>query len=371
MKIKKFKIIKINKVIVSLSGGVDSSVIIWILKQIGFYVECVFIKCWEEDDNKYYCNSKIDFEDSKKICKYLNVKLHKINFSLEYWNKIFKIFILEQKKNNTPNPDILCNKIIKFNLLLKLSFNILKANFIATGHYVRKIKKKNKFMLLKGIDPKKDQSYFLYNLKQWQIKKCIFPLGNYYKNEIRKIAKNLKLINFKKKDSVGICFIGKKKYKIFIKKYIKNNPGKVININKKTIGYHNGLFYYTIGQRKNIKIIKNKSKLPYYVVNKNHKTNELTVVKGNKNKLLFSIGLFIKKIHFIHIKKKYKTIICNVKTRYQQKEIPCKIFINKKIKVIFKKPIFAVTPGQSAVFYKKNICLGGGIIFKNIPFKKY
>ncbi len=363
----KYKITKINKVIVALSGGVDSSVTIWILKQIGFYIECVFIKCWEEDDKKNFCNSKKDYKDSKKICKYLNVKLHKINFSLEYWNKVFKIFIKEQKKNKTLNPDILCNKKIKFGLFIKLSIKILKANYISTGHYVNKIRKKKIYLLYKGIDKIKDQSYFLYNLNQKQIKKCIFPLGNYYKKNIRKIASNLNLINSKKKDSMGICFIGKKNFKFFIKKYIKNNPGKIVNINNETIGLHKGLFYYTIGQRKNLNIKKKRSTKPYYVIKKDKKKNKLIVVEGKKNILLYYKGLYIKKIHFIHIKKKINYLICKIKTRHQQKETSCKIFFKKKIKVIFSKPIYAITPGQSAVFYKKNICLGGGIIIKGIP----
>ncbi len=359
----KFKIIKSYKVIVALSGGVDSSVTIWILKQLGFNVECLFIKCWEEDNLKF-CNFKKDYLDALNICKKLKTKLHKINFSYEYWNNVFKIFIKEQKKSKTPNPDILCNKEIKFNYFLKFSIKNLKANFVSTGHYVKKIRKKNIFLLLKGIDKKKDQSYFLYLINQKQIKKFIFPLGNYYKKDIRKIALNLKFKNAKKKSSTGICFIGKRKYKYFIKKFIKNKPGKIIDIkNKKILGYHKGLFYYTIGQRKNLYIKSNK---PYYVIKKKKNSNNLIVAQGIKNKFLYSKGIYIKKIHFIHLIKKYKIIFCNVKTRYQQKEIPCKIIFNKNIKIIFKYNIFAITPGQSAVFYKKNICLGGGIINKNI-----
>ncbi len=362
----KFKIKKIYKVIVGLSGGIDSSVTTWLLKQMGFKVECLFIKCWEENNhNKQYCHYKKDYLDALNICKKLNIKLHKINFSYEYWNKVFKIFIKELNKSKTPNPDILCNKEIKFKLFLKFSFKILKADFIATGHYVNKIRKKNIFLLLKGIDNLKDQSYFLYILKQKQIKKSLFPLGNYYKKEIRKIALNLNLPNAKKKSSTGICFIGKRKYKNFIKKFIKNKPGKIIDIeNKKILGYHKGLFYYTIGQRKNLNI---KSNVPYYVVKKKNKKNKLLVVKKKNKKFLYFKGIYIKNIHFIYLKKKYKIIFCNIKTRYQQKEIPCKIIFNKNIKVIFKNSIFAVAPGQSAVFYKYNICLGGGIIKKNIP----
>ncbi len=358
-----YKIKKINKVIVALSGGVDSSVTAWILKQLGYHVECVFMKCWEENDNKNFCNSMKDYKDAKKICILLNIKLHKINFSTEYWNKVFKIFIKEQKKAKTPNPDILCNKEIKFNIFLKFSLNVLKGKFISTGHYVIKYKKNKNILLLKGKDKKKDQSYFLYILTQKIIKKCIFPLGYLYKKNVRKIAKNLNLINYNKKSSKGICFIGKKNYFKFIKKYINIKPGKIINTKKKYIGKHLGLSFYTIGQRKNLNI-NNRKTIPFFVTNKNIKYNQLIVAEGIKNKNLYSKKIYIKKIHFINPKyKKFKKIICNIKIRHQQKEnIKCKILINKKIKIILKKKIFAITPGQSAVFYRKNICLGGGII---------
>ncbi len=366
----KFKIIKKYKIIVALSGGVDSSVTAWILQKLGFNVECIFMKNWENEDNNNYCNSKKDYLDSINICKQLKIKLHKINFSYEYWKNVFQKFIKNLKKALTPNPDILCNKEIKFKVLLNFVLKILHSDYLATGHYVIKKKKKNKFILLKGIDNKKDQSYFLYRINQKQIKKIIFPLGNYYKKKIRQIAINLKFINANKKDSTGICYIGKRKYKIFIKKYIHNKPGNIINIkNNKIIGYHQGLFYYTIGQRKNLNIKKNSHK-PYYVVKKKKKTNQLIVIKGRNNKYLFSQGIYIKKIYFIHIKKKYKTIFCKIKVRNQQKEIPCKITFKKKNKIFFKKPIFAIALGQSAVLYKYNICLGGGIITKNILLKK-
>ncbi len=355
------KIIKIYKVTVSLSGGVDSSVIIWILKQLGYKINCVFIKCWES--NK--CQIKQDIKDCEKICKIFNVKLIKLNLSYEYWNKVFKIFLNELKKSKTPNPDILCNKEIKFKIFIKFSINILKSDFISTGHYVKKCIKKNKYLLLKGKDKKKDQSYFLYNINQKQLSKCLFPLGNYIKKNIRKIAINLNLPNANKKDSTGICFIGKIKYQKFIKKYIKENKGNIIKLeNNKILGKHKGLFLYTIGQRRNINSKINYKK-PLYVVKKNNKNNELIICEKN-NKKLYNKTFYLKKIHFIHIKNNKKIIKCKVKTRYQQKSIKCKIFLfnKKKIKIILKKKIFAITIGQSAVFYKKNICLGGGIIYK-------
>ncbi len=355
------KIQKNYKIIVAISGGVDSSVTIWILKQLGFIVECVYIQCW--NDNKQKCSYKKDFKITKKICKIFNVKLYKLDLSYEYWNDVFKIFINKLKKGQTPNPDILCNQKIKFNIFIKFSIKILKADFIATGHYVKKQKdyKNNIFYLKKGIDKKKDQSYFLYHLKQYQIKKSIFPLGNYKKKNIRKIANNLKLPNSNKKDSTGICFIKYQKYYSFIKNYIKTKKGKIINLhNNKIIGEHEGLFLYTIGQRKNLKIGGGYNK-PLYVVKKQIKNNFLFVSeKTNKN--LFSKMFFLEKIH-LTIKKSNSKIYCRVKTRYLQKEKKCKILIYKKfIKIKLKKPLFAITPGQSAVFYIKNICIGGGII---------
>ncbi len=361
---KKYKIIKIFKVILALSGGIDSSISLWILKKLGYKVKCVFIKCWEEENNNKYCNIKKDYKDAKNICKLFNTKLYLINLSYEYWKKVFNIFIKKLNKFKIINPDILCNKEIKFNTFLKFSIKILKADFIATGHYVIKKKKNKKFFLFKSLDKNKDQSYFLYQLKQKQIKKCIFPLGKYYKTNVRKIAKNLNLINANKKSSTGICFIGKKKYFNFIKKYIKQDYGNIITLNKKIIGQHKGLSLYTIGQRKNLNINLGQH-IPYYVAKKNISKNQIIVVKGKNNINLYSSIIYINKIYYINknIKNK-KKIFCKIKIRYRQKEINCLLYIKKNIKIIFKKPVFGVEIGQSAVLYKKNMCLGGGIITK-------
>ncbi len=359
------KIYKIIKIIVALSGGVDSSVTIWILQKLGYKVKCVFIKCWEEKNNNTKCIYLKDYEDCKKICKKLKVKLYKINFSFEYWKYVFNILIKNQKKNKIINPDILCNKEIKFKIFIKFAIKILKGNFISTGHYIITKRKKNQYYLLKGIDKKKDQSYFLYHLTQKKIKKCIFPLGKYYKKNIRKIAINLKLINAKKKSSTGICFIGKRNYFNFIRKYIKDNKGNIVDINDKILGKHKGLHLYSIGQRKNLNINLGQH-LPYYVYKKDIKNNKLIVVKSKKNILLYSIGIYIKNIHFINKNNNKKKIFCKIKIRYQQKKnTKCKLYISKN-KILFNKLIFGITPGQSVVFYKKNICLGGAIIKKSI-----
>ncbi len=369
----KFKIFKIYKIIVGLSGGVDSSVSAWILKNLGYKIKCVFIKCWDEK-NKKLCTNKKDYKDALNICKKLKIKIIIIDFSYEYMNKVFIPFIKELKNNKTPNPDILCNKEIKFKLFINFSINILNSDYISTGHYVKKIRLKNKFLLLKGKDKKKDQSYFLYNIKQKQIKRCLFPLGDYKKKQVRKIAKNINLINANKKDSTGICFIGKRKFKDFIIKYIKKKPGKILDNYNNILGTHKGLFLYTIGQRKNLLLGNKGYHNPWYVIKKKHKENYLIVTDNINNINLYSIGILIKKIHYI-LYPKFKNsskIKCKIKIRSQQKEIICTIY-PKKIdihKIIFKKPIFGVTPGQSAVFYLRNICIGGGIIYKNIFLKK-
>lgn len=357
-----------KKVIVGMSGGVDSSVSAYLLKKQGYKVEGLFMKNWEEENNKTLCSSSIDFSDAQLVCDKLNIKLNFINFSKEYLNKVFKVFINEYTNGYTPNPDVLCNKEIKFKLFLDFSINKLKADYIATGHYARRKKINGNYNLLKAIDLNKDQSYFLYNINQYQLKHTIFPIGNFKKIFIRKIAKKINLINFNKKDSVGICFIGKRKFKNFIKKFIsQKKPGAIVTTEGKIIGKHKGLIYYTIGQRKGLKIggIKNTNNQPWYVVNKNIKNHTITVAQGINNTHLMSSGCIVEKIHWIIPLDFNKEIQCCVKTRYRQQDIKCKIILDKKYKkimVIFNNYVSSVAPGQSAVFYKNEICLGGGII---------
>ncbi|HMI76985.1 MAG TPA: tRNA 2-thiouridine(34) synthase MnmA [Buchnera sp. (in: enterobacteria)] len=363
-----------KKVIVAMSGGVDSSVAAWLLLKKKYQVEGLFMKNWDEDDHSGHCSFKKDLLDAQKVCDQLGIVLHKMNFSGEYWEYVFQNFLSEYKKGRTPNPDILCNKEIKFKVFLEFALEELQGDYIATGHYVRKKEKHGKWMLLRGIDEKKDQSYFLYIITVEQIKKILFPIGVLKKHQVRHIAKKMNMVNAEKKDSTGICFISPKNIKNFLNRYFIKKKGDILTTSGQKIGHHDGIIHYTLGQRKGLGIggIKGFKNQPWYVVHKNMLTNAIIVAQGNNNPHLMSIGLIAIKLHWINDVLFNQSISCTVKTRYQQLDILCSISdINKySVKVIFNKPIAAVTPGQSVVFYLLDVCLGGGIIDKRLPLIK-
>jgi len=354
-------------IVVSMSGGIDSSVTAMLLKKMGYHVEGIFMKNWEEDDTLNFCNSKQDLSDAHDICDILRIKLHTVNFSNAYWDNVFNFFIKEYKTGRTPNPDILCNKKIKFKVCLDY-IKSLGADLLATGHYAKINFFNGNFILKKASDIKKDQTYFLYTLNQQQLKSIIFPLGNYNKNTIYKLAQISKFPNNNKKNSTGICFIGKRKFKNFLQKYLPPKQGNIININNDIIGKHDGLMYYTIGQRYGLNIggMKNSSGDPWYVINKDLSSNTLTVVQGKNHPLLFKSCANISKLHWISQltqKIKYGYLKCWAKIRYQQSEQPCIISVlDNKYKVTFQNKQKSITPGQSIVFYNNKTCIGGAII---------
>ena len=359
-----------ERVIVGMSGGVDSSVSALLLLQQGYQVEGLFMKNWDEDDGTEYCTAREDLADAQAVCDRIGIKLHTANFAAEYWDNVFEHFLAEYKAGRTPNPDILCNREIKFKAFLDYAL-LLGADLIATGHYVRRRDRDGRTELLKGLDPSKDQSYFLHRLNQAQLSRTLFPVGELHKTEVRRIAEEIGLPNAKKKDSTGICFIGERKFRDFLGRYLPAQPGKIVTVDGEEIGQHQGLMYHTLGQRKGLGIggTKEGSEDPWYVVDKDVENNILVVAQGHDHPRLMSVGLIAQQLHWVDREPLKGTLRCTVKTRYRQTDIPCTITAldDDRIDVRFDEPVAAVTPGQSAVFYSGEICLGGGIIEQRLP----
>lgn len=355
-----------TKVIVGMSGGVDSSVSAYLLIQQGFQVEGLFMKNWEEDDTDEYCAASDDLKDAQAVCDKLGIELHTVNFAAEYWDNVFEYFLAEYKAGRTPNPDIMCNKEIKFKAFLQFAAQALKADYIATGHYVRRAENNGKFQLLRGLDENKDQSYFLYALSHEHIAQTLFPVGELEKPEVRRIAQEQDLITHNKKDSTGICFIGERKFKDFLQKYLPAQPGTIEDTDGNQVGDHEGLMYHTLGQRKGLMIggMKEGSGEPCYVVDKDMERNVLVVGQGKNHPRLFSNGLMANQLDWLDRVGPKGTKHCTVKTRYRQTDLPCSLLVSEDgyARVLFEEPQSSVTPGQSAVFYDGEVCLGGGII---------
>lgn len=349
---------KQKTVAVGLSGGVDSSVAAFLLQKQGYNVIGYYMKNWSTDLGKFKCPWKEDRDYALRVASHLDIPFYTLNFEKEYKKKVVDYLFAGYKKGITPNPDIMCNKEIKFKLFLEKALK-LGADLIATGHYAQVKKDKNGWHLLKGKDQNKDQSYFLYTLTQKQLSKTLFPIGGYTKLQIRKIAKKAKLPTANKPDSQGICFIGEVNITELLKTKIKPKKGDIITTEGEKIGEHEGVWYYTIGQRKGIKI---GGGIPYFVVEKDLKNNKLIVAHGSWSKELFTNHCIVQDIHWINQQPKLP-LKCSVKTRYRQADqIGTVNKYQNSYKIIFKAKQRAITSGQSAVLYQKEECLGGGII---------
>ncbi len=349
-------------IIVGMSGGVDSSVAALLLKEQGHHVEGVFMKNWEEDDTDTYCPASIDMADAQAVCDKIGIEMSRINFSAEYWENVFSHFLSEYRAGRTPNPDILCNKEIKFNAFLQYAKQ-RGADYIATGHYAQISTQKQ---LLKGLDSQKDQSYFLHLLTEAQLAQSLFPIGHLNKTTVRELAKKAGFLNHIKKDSTGICFIGERKFKNFLNEYLPAQPGNIETPDGHIIGTHDGLMFYTIGQRQGLKIggCKNLPEAPWYVAHKDLTRNVLCVVQGHEHPLLYASSLLASQIHWINGLPEQFPLQVKAKTRYRQQDQVCIInrLTDETYQIQFAQPQRAITPGQSVVFYQEGVCLGGGII---------
>lgn len=351
-------------VVIGMSGGVDSSVAAWILKQQGYKVIGLFMKNWEDDDNSEYCSSRQDWLDVVSVADLIGIDVEAVNFASEYKDRVFAEFLREYSAGRTPNPDVLCNAEIKFKAFLDHAMS-LGAEAIATGHYAKTARVGNEVHLLKAIDETKDQSYFLYRLNQQQLKHVIFPLGGIRKTVIREIAQKIGLPNAAKKDSTGICFIGERPFREFLNRYLPNKPGPIKTEDGKTVGEHVGLAFYTLGQRKGIGMGGSKDGTgdPWFVAKKDIQSNTLYIVQGHEHPWLLNPLLSASQISWTSDVAPSLGFY-SAKTRYRQVDAPCQLttLTEDLFTLNFDEAQWAVTPGQSAVIYSGDRCLGGGII---------
>ncbi len=372
-------------VVVGLSGGVDSSVAAAILKEQGYNVIGLFMRNWDSTTNNdvlgnptiddEVCTQEVDYQDAEKVADKLGIPLHRVDFIKEYWDNVFTYFLEEYKKGRTPNPDILCNKYIKFDAFIEHAkqFN---PDYIAMGHYAR-VEHGEHPKMLRGVDNNKDQTYFLSQLTEKQLSKVLFPVGELTKQEVRDIAHKYDLATKDKKDSTGICFIGERDFNKFLNNYLPSKPGNMVNELGEVIAKHSGLMYYTIGQRKGLGIGgSNKyGNEPWFVVGKDLETNELIIGQGFHHKTLYSDSCLVEDVNLINLVKFEGELECTAKFRYRQQDNNVKIkYVGDNLFVTFKEDVRAVTPGQAAVFYQGDVCLGGGFIkevYKDKKLRKY
>ncbi|MCA1031863.1 tRNA 2-thiouridine(34) synthase MnmA [Bacillus timonensis] len=352
---------KDTRVVVGMSGGVDSSVAALLLKQQGYDVIGIFMKNWDDTDENGVCTATEDYNDVISVCNQLGIPYYAVNFEKQYWDKVFTYFLDEYKAGRTPNPDVMCNKEIKFKAFLEHAMT-LGADYLATGHYARVEYIDGEYKMLRGVDENKDQTYFLNQLGQDQLSKVLFPIGNIEKAKVRELAKQAELATATKKDSTGICFIGERNFKEFLSNYLPAQPGQMETLAGEVKGKHDGLMYYTIGQRQGLGI--GGSGDPWFVVGKNLEKNVLYVEQGFENELLYSTSITATNINWVSDLTKNEEFRCTSKFRYRQADnsVTVKVVDDNTVQVIFDEPIRAVTPGQAVVFYHGEECLGGGTI---------
>jgi len=352
-------------VVVGLSGGVDSSVTALLLKRAGVDVQALFMKNWEEDDDEAYCAAAVDLADARTVAEQVGIELAAVNFSHDYWERVFEHFLAEYRAGRTPNPDILCNREIKFRAFLDHALDH-GATCIATGHYARIERHDDGSRLLRGLDPNKDQSYFLHALSSEQLDRACFPIGELPKDEVRRIAREAGLVTHDRRDSTGICFIGERRFKEFLMRYLPAQPGEIRSADGEILGGHDGLMYYTLGQRQGLGIggQRESGGEPWFVVGKNLDGNVLVVAQGHDHPLLLSTALEAGQVNWISGNPPRTPFDCTAKTRYRQSDQVCRIteISDGGCTVTFEQPQRAVTPGQSVVFYDGEVCLGGGVI---------
>ncbi|HZY15787.1 MAG TPA: tRNA 2-thiouridine(34) synthase MnmA [Ramlibacter sp.] len=359
------------RVVVGLSGGVDSAVSAYLLQQQGWEVVGIFMKNWEDDDDDQYCSSNEDFVDAAAVADVLGIEIEHVNFAAEYKDRVFAEFLREYQAGRTPNPDVLCNAEIKFKAFLDHAMR-LGAEKIATGHYARVRERDGRFQLLKGLDDSKDQSYFLHRLDQAQLAKTLFPVGELRKTEVRRLAEEIGLPNARKKDSTGICFIGERPFREFLNRYIQKEPGPIKDPRGRVVGRHQGLSFYTLGQRQGLGIggVKEKGAqrgggehAPWFAARKDLAHNTLWVVQGHDHPWLLSATLAADDASWVAGAAPTPGAYA-AKTRYRQADAVCQLeqAAGDGLALRFTEPQWAVTPGQSAVLYDGEVCLGGGVI---------
>jgi tRNA-specific 2-thiouridylase len=354
-----------KRVVVGLSGGVDSAVSAWLLKQQGYEVVGLFMKNWEDDDDNEHCSSNVDFVDAAAVADVIGIEIEHVNFATEYKDRVFAEFLREYAAGRTPNPDVLCNAEIKFKAFLDHAMR-LGAGKIATGHYARVRERAGRFELLKGLDPAKDQSYFLHRLNQAQLARTLFPVGGLAKTEVRRMAAQIGLPNAKKKDSTGICFIGERPFREFLNRYLSQQPGPVLDEQGREVGRHVGLSFYTLGQRQGLGIggvaSGGGAHQPWYVAHKDIPHNRLHVVQGHDHAWLLSPWLEATDLSWVAGEAPPPGELA-AKTRYRQADATCRYSATDQgLRLDFAQAQWAVTPGQSAVLYQGEVCLGGGVI---------